>query len=138
MLCLAHKIWDTLAAWAAVIFGGGWAGRTSLRRSRSSFRSGSGVGVAREVELPAIAGRDTHVDHLHGGELLQHAARAQSRDEILGAVTERHVQAVGKEGDHDVRLDAVLALMVDRADRQIALERFERLLDGDPRPNSAL
>ena len=53
-------------------------------------------------------------------------------------MTERHVQAVGQEGEEDVRLDAVLALMVDRADRQIALERFERLLDGDPRPNSAL
>ena len=46
-------------------------------------------------------------------------------------MAERDVQAVGKEGDEDVRLDAVLALVVDRADRQIALERFERLLDGD-------
>ena len=32
---------------------------------------------------------------------------------VLEAMAERHVQTVGKEGDEDVRLDAVLALVVD-------------------------
>jgi hypothetical protein len=41
------------------------------------------------------------------------------------------VQAVGGEGDEDVRLDAILTLVVDRADGKIALERLEDLLDGD-------
>lgn len=38
-----------------------------------------------------------------------------------------HVQTVG---DKDMRLDAMLALMEDRPDRQVTLERFERPLDG--------
>jgi hypothetical protein len=39
------------------------------------------------------------------------------------------VQAVGPEGDEDVGFDAGFALMVDRANRQIAFEIFERLFD---------
>ena len=31
--------------------------------------------VAGERELAPVGGRDVHVDHLHGGELLQRAAR---------------------------------------------------------------
>src|ERR1039457_5106208 len=46
-------------------------------------------------------------------------------------MTECHVQAVGQEGDEDVRLDAFFFLRKDRPDRQIALERFERFLDSD-------
>jgi hypothetical protein len=40
------------------------------------------------------------------------------------------VQAVGEEGDEDVRLDAALMLVIDRPDGEISLERLERLLDG--------
>ena len=73
-----------------------------------------GLGVAREGELAAVADRNlAHIDHLHGGELLQHAARGQSGGKVLEAMAERHMQTVGKEGDEDVRLDAVLALVVD-------------------------
>ena len=39
------------------------------------------------------------------------------------------MQAVGEEGNEDMRLDAMLSLMEDRPDRQIALESFEGLLD---------
>ena len=42
---------------------------------------------------------------------------------------ERDLQAVGEEGHEDVRLDARLGVVVDRAHRQIVLEFLERLLD---------
>jgi hypothetical protein len=48
----------------------------------------------------------------------------------LFAVAKCHVQAVGEQGDEDVRLDAALMLVIDRPDGKIALERLERLLDG--------
>jgi hypothetical protein len=41
------------------------------------------------------------------------------------------VQAIGQEGDEDVRLNACLKLVNDRPDRQVALEVLERLLDCD-------
>ena len=40
-------------------------------------------------------------------------------------------QAVGDEGDEDVRLDALFTLMEDRPDREVVLEFLERLLDLD-------
>jgi hypothetical protein len=44
------------------------------------------------------------VDHLHGGKLLQHAARRQR----VQASRQRDVQAIGQEGDEDVHLtDAI-------------------------------
>jgi hypothetical protein len=47
----------------------------------------------------------------------------------LGA--QRDVKAVGEEGDEDMRFDAMLKLVVDRAELQIVLEIFERGLDLD-------
>jgi transposase len=41
------------------------------------------------------------------------------------------LQAIGDEGDNDVRLDALIRLMIDRTDRQIVLELLEGLLDLD-------
>ena len=46
-----------------------------------------------------------------------------------GQVFQRHVQTVRDEGDEDVRLDPILALMEDRPDGQIVLQFLERLLD---------
>ena len=47
----------------------------------------------------------------------------------MQAPRESDVQAIGQEGDEDVRLDASLELVKDRPDREIAFEVFERLLD---------
>jgi hypothetical protein len=41
------------------------------------------------------------------------------------------VQAIGKKGDENVRLDARLELVMDRADGEIAFEIFERLFHRD-------
>src|SRR5207245_8942353 len=72
-----------------------------------------------------------YVDHLHGGKLLQHAARRQSRRQRMQAPRERNLQAIGQEGDEDMGLDARLDLVKDRSDREIAFEVLERLLDRD-------
>ena len=47
----------------------------------------------------------------------------------MQAPGERDVQAIGQEGNEDVRLDAGLELVKDRPDREIAFEVLERLLD---------
>jgi hypothetical protein len=72
-----------------------------------------------------------HVDHLHGGELLQHAARRQTGRQRVQAPRKSDVQAIGQEGDEDVRLDAGLELVKDRPDGKVAFEVLERLLDRD-------
>jgi hypothetical protein len=56
-----YKGW-TWAASAAVIFGGGWAGRSSLRRSRSSINSGSGwVYRVRRSSRSSVVGMCTSI-----------------------------------------------------------------------------
>src|SRR5207244_2046305 len=45
------------------------------------------------------------------------------------APRQRDVQAIGQEGNEDVRFDAGLELVKDRPDREVALEVLERLLD---------
>ena len=44
---------------------------------------------------------------------------------------QRDVEAIGQEGDEDVRFDAVLKLMEDRTELQIIFEVLERGLDLD-------
>src|SRR3954451_4743292 len=49
----------------------------------------------------------------------------------MQAPCESDVQAIGQEGDEDVRLDAGLELVKDWPDREIAFEVLERLLERD-------
>ena len=86
------------------------------------------IGAPGQDEMPPVSGRQMHIDHLHGGELLQDRPGRQSRGVRSGQVFQRHMQAVGDEGDKDVRLDPILALMEDRPDGQIVLQFLERLL----------
>ena len=69
------------------------------------------------------------VDHLHGGKLLQHAARRQPRRQRVQAPGQRDLQAISQEGNEDVGLYARLKLVKDWSDREIAFEVLERLLD---------
>ena len=92
-----------------------------------------GLGVARQDQLTSIGGGQVHVDHLHGRELLQHRPRRESGGARAGALLQRHMQAIGDEGDKDVGFDAFVGLMIDRADREVVFEFFECLLDlGEP------
>lgn len=86
-----------------------------------------GLSVAGEHKFPAVGGRDVYIDHLHGGEFLQHAARGEAGRQGVQPPPERHVQGIGQEGDEDMRLDARFLLMKDRPDGEVALEAFECL-----------
>ena len=83
------------------------------------------------AQLAAVGGGHVQVDHLHGGELLDDAARGQSRSERIEAAGEGHVEAIGEEGDEDVSLDAFDVPMEDRTEGEVALDGLERLFDGD-------
>ena len=58
-------------------------------------------------------------------------ARRQAWRQGVQAAAERDVEAVGEEGNEDMRLDARLVLMKDRPDGKVALEVLERLFDAD-------
>ena len=51
--------------------------------------------------------------HLHRRELVEHGAGGQPRGAPAGEILQRDVQAVGDEGDEDVRLDAAVLLVGD-------------------------
>ena len=95
------------------------------------FLVGGEFGVTAEDQGAAVGGREMHVEHLDSCELVEHSSRCEARRQRLEPCAQRDVQAVGQEGDEDVRLDAVLELMVDRAQVQIVLHGLEGGLDLD-------
>ena len=86
------------------------------------------LGVAGEDERAPVRRGEVNVQHLDGGELLKHGAGRQPRRQRTQALLQRHLQAVGKEGHEDVRLDTLVGLMIDWPDGEIALQLLERLL----------
>ena len=104
-------------------------GQIQLQFVQQQVELGFGLGVAGEHQLAAVGGWQVHVDHLHGGELLEHAARRQPGRQSMQSPRKGDVQAIGQEGDEEVRLNAGLELVKDRPDRQVAFEVLERLLD---------
>ena len=69
------------------------------------------------------------IHHLDGGEFFENGARRQARRQSAGSEFQRHLQAVGDESDENVGLDAMVELMINRADAEIALEFLEGLFD---------
>ncbi len=69
------------------------------------------------------------IEHLHAGEFLQHGSGGASRDQWFEPCFEGQRQAIGEEGNEDVRLDAGGFPVVDRTDGQIICAFLERLLD---------
>ena len=72
--------------------------------------------------LAALAEGLTH--QLLQDLLIDRVFPRRMRAQLLG---QRDMQAVGQEGDEDVRLNARFVLVIDRPDRQISLEVLERL-----------
>ena len=60
--------------------------------------------------MAPVGGRQMDIDHLHARELLQDRPRRQPRRSRSGQVLQGDVQAVGNEGDEDVRLDPRLTM----------------------------
>ncbi len=58
---------------------------------------------------------------MRGGELLQHVSRRKAWGQVLETMAERDMQAIGQEGDEDVRFNVLLMLVIDRPDRKIPL-----------------
>ena len=98
----------------------GWwlGGQLQFQLLQQEAELGFGLGIAGEHQLAAVGGRQVHVDHLHGGELLQHTARRQPWRQRMQAPRQSDVQAVSQEGDEDARLE----LVKDRPDREVAFE----------------
>ena len=86
------------------------------------------LSMSGQDQVASVGGRQMHIEHLQCGELLQDGPWGEPRRAGPGQVLQRDVQAVGDEGDEDVRLDSILALMEDRPDGQIVLQFLERLL----------
>ena len=60
-------------------------------------------GVAGQHEFAAVGCRYVNVDHLNGRSLLKHAAWCEPGRQDVQAPRERNVQAIGDEGDENVR-----------------------------------
>src|SRR5271157_2091290 len=115
----------------AVIRGGFCRGRSSLSRRARSFLVGGEFGVTAEDQGAAVGGGEMDVEHLDRCKLVEHSSRREAGRQRLEPCTQRDVQAVGQEGDEYMRLDAVLELMMDRAQVQIVLHGLEGGLDLD-------
>ena len=89
----------------------GWQDEFELVEQEREF--GFRLGVAGQQQFAAVGRRDMQVNHLHGGELFDDAARRGAGRWRGGvqAAAERDVEAVGEEGNEDMCLDARLVLM---------------------------
>jgi hypothetical protein len=70
-----------------------------------------------------------NIEHLDAGELVEHGSRCEPRRQWLESCPQGDVQARGHEGDKDVRVDAALELMVNRAQLEIVVQVFECRFD---------
>ena len=81
--------------------------------------------------MAAVGGGQVHVDHLNRRKLLENGPRRETGCQRTGPGFERNQEAVSDEGDEDVGFDAVVELMVDRPQTQIAFQFLEGLLNLD-------
>jgi len=68
---------------ATVIFARRLGRQFELELVEEQLQLGFGLGEAGERQLAPVGGRQVYVDHRHGGELLEHAARGQPRRQGL-------------------------------------------------------
>ena len=107
----------------AVILGLGWSGQDQFEfvQEEREFRLRL-FGIAGQQQLAAVGRRDMQIDHLHGGELFDGAARGQTGRQGMQPPAKRDVQTIGEEGDEDMRLDAPLILVKDRPNGEVAFD----------------
>src|SRR6202171_1972065 len=111
--------------------GCGWGEQAELEAVDEERQFGFWIVIAGEQNLASVGVWKMNVDHLDGSEFFERAARGQPRRQRMKATGQGDLHAVWQDGDEDVGLDALLVLMEDRTDRQIAFEIAERLFDGD-------
>ena len=64
--------------------------------------------VAAKDQLTAIGGGEVDVEHLDGGELVEHGPRREAGGQRLELGAQRDVKAIGQEGNEDVCFDPML------------------------------
>src|SRR5580704_13416957 len=106
--------------------------KIELELAGQKFLVGGEFGVTAEDQGAAVGGREMDVEHLDRCKLVEHSSRREAGRQRLEPCTQRDVQAVGQEGDEDMRLDAVLELMMDRAQVQGSVTRRFSSLDSRP------
>ncbi len=79
--------------------------------------------------MSSVGGGEVDVDHLHGLELVEDGSGGEAGRQGAQALLEGDLQAIGDEGHEDVGLDAMVELVVDRPDGEIAFQLLEGLLD---------
>lgn len=79
--------------------------------------------------MAAVGGGEMHVDHLEGREFFENGSRRQAGGQLPGLELEGDVQTVSDEGDEDVGLDALVELMVNGPEAEVAFQFLEGLLD---------
>jgi hypothetical protein len=93
------------------------------------LRVGVEFGMAAEDEWAAVGGGKVNVEHLDGGELVQHRSGCEAGRQRLEPRAQGDVETIGQKGDEDVRFDALDQLVVDRTPSQVVLEVLEGGLD---------
>ena len=73
--------------WAGGDLGQRLGGELEREFVQQERQLGLRLGVTGEDQLPTVGGRYVHIEHLHGGELLDHTARGQpgGRGAIVGS-----------------------------------------------------
>ena len=87
--------------------------------------------VTAENHRFVVSGWQMHVEHADGGQAFQDAAGRKSGCGIGQSQPQGCVEAIGEEGDKDVRFNALLILVMDRSYAQITFEVFEGFFDLD-------
>ncbi len=89
----------------------------------------TGLGVTGKHNGASVGGGQFHIEHLDGRHFGEHLGRGQSRSHRVESTFQGDPQRVSKEADKDVRLDAIISLMMDGADGKVVLDFLEDLLD---------
>ena len=125
---LGHRAARQLLRWRGDARGRlGW--QIKLQVLHEKLLVGVQFSVAAQDQPAAIGGGEVNVEHLDGGELVEHGPGREAGGQRLEPGAQRDVKAIGHEGNEDVRFDAVLKLVMDRSELQIILEILERGLD---------
>src|SRR5258708_19974683 len=85
--------------------------QTQRQPDDQELKFGISVGMAREPDLTPVRCRQMNVDHLHGSELVECAARRQPGRQSVKSTGQRDLHAVSQKGDEDVALDPLLVLL---------------------------
>src|ERR1700680_1997008 len=105
---------------SGVDFGLRLGGQDEFELIEQEREFGFWFGVAGQQQLSAVGRRDMQINHLHGAELFDGAARHEARRQGMEAPAECDMEAIGEEGDEDMRLDARCILVKDRPDGEVA------------------